>query len=100
MAEVVVAFDVATGDDALRLADRLPGLRWAKVGPMLFLRSGAPLIRELKQRDVKVFLDLKWHDIPHSVAGAVEAARDLDIDLAPNASPARERTHQSSSLST
>ena len=82
MAEVIVALDVDSADEALGLADRLPDLRWVKVGPMLFLRHGPAVIGELKNRGVSVFLDLKWHDIPSSVAGAVEAARELGVDLA------------------
>lgn len=82
MAEVIVALDLPSAADALRLADRLPGLRWAKLGPMLFLESGPALVRELKARGVRVFLDFKWHDIPHTVAGAVSAASRLGIDLA------------------
>ncbi len=82
MAEVIVALDVDSADEALGLADRLPNLRWAKVGPMLFLRHGPAVISGLKHRGVSVFLDLKWHDIPSSVAGAVGAARDLGVDLA------------------
>lgn len=82
MAEVIVALDVDSADEALGLADRLPNLRWVKVGPMLFLRHGPAVIGELKNRGVSVFLDLKWHDIPSSVAGAVEAARELGVDLA------------------
>ena len=82
MAEVIVAFDVATEREALRIADRLPTLRWAKIGPMLFLRYGPAIIDQFKSRDIKVFLDLKWHDIPHAVAGAMQAAADLGVDLA------------------
>ncbi len=82
MAEVIVAFDVATDREALQIADRLPSLRWAKIGPMLFLRYGSAIIDEFKSRDIKIFLDLKWHDIPHAVAGAVRAAADLGVDLA------------------
>ena len=82
MAEVIVALDVDSADEALGLADRLPNLRWAKIGPMLFLPHGPAVIGELKNRGVSVFLDLKWHDIPTSVAGAVSAARDLGVDLA------------------
>ncbi len=82
MAEVVLALDLASGPDALLLVDRLPGLRWAKVGPMLFLRDGPALVRELTSRGVKVFLDLKWHDIPSSVAGAVRAAGEHGVALA------------------
>ena len=78
MAELIVAFDHATGREALALADRLPGLTWAKLGPVLYVREGPALVREFAARGVHVFLDLKWHDIPSTVAGAVAAARDLD----------------------
>lgn len=82
MAELIVAFDVAASDAALRLADSLPGLRWAKLGPMLLLaEGGTALIAELRGRGVKVFLDCKWHDIPNTVAGAVRAAAALGVDL-------------------
>lgn len=82
MAEIIVAFDLASGREALALADRLPGLRWAKVGPVLYVREGPTLVREFSQRGVRVFLDLKWHDIPSTVAGAVTAARELGVSLA------------------
>ncbi len=82
MAELIVAFDHPTGREALNLADRLPGLSWAKVGPVLFVREGPALVREFASRGVRVFLDLKWHDIPSTVAGAVSAARDLGVHLA------------------
>jgi len=77
-----VAFDLASGRDALLLADRLPGLQWAKLGPVLYVREGPALVREFTARGVRVFLDLKWHDIPHTVAGAVAAARELGVSLA------------------
>lgn len=82
MAEVIVAFDHPTARDALALADRLPGLTWAKIGPVLFVRDGPALVREFRSRGASVFLDLKWHDIPSTVAGAVTAARDLGVQLA------------------
>jgi orotidine-5'-phosphate decarboxylase len=82
VAELIVAFDVASGREALALATRLPGLRWAKIGPMLYLREGPALVREFGARGVRVFLDLKWHDIPSAVAGAVTAARELGADMA------------------
>lgn len=75
MVELIVAFDVPSGRTALELADRLPGLRWAKIGPVLYVREGPALMREFIARGIRVFLDLKWHDIPSVVAGAVEAAR-------------------------
>lgn len=82
MAELVVAFDLPTAREALKLADRLPDLRWAKIGPVLYVREGPALVREFTGRGVRVFLDLKWHDIPHTVAGAVAAARELGVSLA------------------
>jgi orotidine-5'-phosphate decarboxylase len=82
VAELVVAFDLATGKEALALASRLPGLGWAKIGPVLFVREGPALVREFTARGIRVFLDLKWHDIPNTVAGAVEGARELGVSLA------------------
>lgn len=82
MPELIVAFDLATGRDALALADRLPGLRWAKIGSVLFAREGPTLVREFARRGIRVFLDLKWHDIPSVVADAVAAARDLGVSMA------------------
>ena len=82
MAEVVVAFDLPSGREALALAARLPGLTWAKLGPVLYVREGPALVREFAARGVRVFLDLKWHDIPSTVAGAVSAARELGVALA------------------
>jgi len=82
MAEIIVALDLDSAAAVERLLDRLPGLRWGKVGSTLFTREGPGIVRLLQQRGVKVFLDLKWHDIPHQVAGAVRAAADLGVTLA------------------
>lgn len=82
MAELIVALDLDSANDVERLLDRLPGLRWVKVGSTLFTREGPAVIRRLQRRGIWVFLDLKWHDIPHQVAGAVRAAADLGVDLA------------------
>src|SRR2546422_4256211 len=81
MAELIVAFEVPSGREGLALAGRLPGLRWAKIGPVLYNREGPSLIKEFTQRGVRVFLDLKWHDIPNIVASAVTAARELGVAM-------------------
>ena len=81
MAELIVAFDLPSGRDALALAGRLRGLRWAKIGPVLFGREGPSLVKEFTQRGIRVFLDLKWHDIPNIVASAVSAARELGVSM-------------------
>ena len=82
MSEIVVALDSPSADAALRLLDRIPAARWVKVGSVLMTRAGSSLIRTLHERGVRVFLDLKWHDIPNTVAGAVEAARDQGVAMA------------------
>ena len=82
MAELVVAFDLPSGREALALAGRLTDLKWAKLGPVLYVREGPALVREFAARGVHVFLDLKWHDIPSTVVGAVAAARELGVGMA------------------
>lgn len=77
-----MAFDLPSGREALALAARLPGLRWAKLGPVLYVREGPALVREFAARGLRVFLDLKWHDIPSTVAGAVAAACELGVAMA------------------
>jgi orotidine-5'-phosphate decarboxylase len=82
MADIILALDVPTAADALRMVDQLPKLQWVKVGPILMTREGPGLIRTLIDRGFKVFLDLKWHDIPHTVAGAVTAAQETGVAMA------------------
>ncbi len=81
MAELIVALDLPSGREALALAGRLPGLRWAKIGPVLYNREGPSLVKEFSERGIRVFLDLKWHDIPDIVASAVTAARELGVAM-------------------
>jgi orotidine-5'-phosphate decarboxylase len=82
VAEIIVALDVPTTDEARRLIDRI-GDRgdFYKVGLELYTRAGPAFVRELKRSGKRVFLDLKLHDIPNTVASAVRAAADLDVDL-------------------
>ena len=82
MAEVIVALDLPSAAEAERLLERLPEARWVKVGSILMTREGPALVRRLAERGLRVFLDLKWHDIPNTVAGAVSAARDLGVTMA------------------
>ncbi|TVP42423.1 MAG: orotidine-5'-phosphate decarboxylase [Gemmatimonadales bacterium] len=82
MAEIIVALDVPTAAEARRLVSRLgPDLDFVKVGLELFTREGPPVVRMLRDLGLRVFLDLKLHDIPHTVAAAVRAARELDVEL-------------------
>ena len=82
MADVIVALDLPSGSDALRLLDRLPEARWVKVGSILMTREGPDLVSVLTERGLRVFLDLKWHDIPNTVAEAVGSARALGVAMA------------------
>ena len=82
MAELILALDLPDRGSALALLDRLPALRWVKVGSQLMTAEGPPLVRELVSRGLEVFLDLKWHDIPNTVEGAVAAARGLGVRMA------------------
>lgn len=82
MSEVIVALDTPSSESALQLVDRLgEAAGYYKVGLELFTSAGPAIVSELKARDKRVFLDLKLHDIPNTVARAVRAACDLDVDL-------------------
>ncbi len=77
---VVVALDFPAAAQALQLAERLPPqLCRLKVGKELFTRAGPALVEKLQQMGFEVFLDLKFHDIPNTVAGAVRAAAELGV---------------------
>jgi orotidine-5'-phosphate decarboxylase len=72
---LLVALDVETGERALELASTLKDFAGGfKVGTRLFTLEGPSLVRELTRRGARVFLDLKFHDIPNTVAQAVESA--------------------------
>ena len=81
MAELILALDLPDRESALRLVGRIPSLRWVKVGSVLMTAEGPALVRELVARGLTVFLDLKWHDIPNTVRGAVSAARGLGVRM-------------------
>ncbi|NNE09000.1 MAG: orotidine-5'-phosphate decarboxylase [Gemmatimonadetes bacterium] len=82
MAEIIVALDGLTGESALRLTRGLgPSLSWVKVGLELYTREGPSIVRSLKEQGYRVFLDLKFHDIPATVFGAVRAAGETGADL-------------------
>ena len=78
---VILALDRLTADRALALVDAIPDLRWVKVGLELFTAAGPSVVEQLRQRGLRVFLDLKFHDIPATMAGACENAARLGADL-------------------
>jgi orotidine-5'-phosphate decarboxylase len=71
---VIVALDFSSAKLALEFVDRLEGrAAWVKVGLELYLAAGPEIVQTLTLRGLKVFLDLKLHDIPNTVAGAVRS---------------------------
>jgi len=79
--KVILGLDVDTMDDVKRILDLCPQCAWFKVGSQLFTRWGHQSLSLLKERKKKIFLDLKYHDIPNTVKNAVSAARDLGVDM-------------------
>lgn len=82
MPHVIVALDVPERVSALAMVDRLGvACEFYKVGLELYTREGPDIVRALRERGKRVFLDLKLHDIPNTVGRSVRAAIDLEVDL-------------------
>jgi len=78
---LMVALDVNNGEDAVALRDRLGNaVGWFKVGLRLFVAEGPSLVATIRQQH-RVFLDLKFHDIPNTVAQAIESAGNLGVEM-------------------
>ena len=79
---LIVALDVPSASEAIALADRLDGAcGWVKVGLELYIAAGPAVLEPLLKRGYSVFLDLKLHDIPNTVAGAVRSASGLGVGM-------------------
>jgi orotidine-5'-phosphate decarboxylase len=79
---LIVALDVPSAQEARALLDSLAGkVGMFKVGSQLFTAAGPDLVHEIVGRGEKVFLDLKYHDIPNTVASAVSGASRLGVSL-------------------
>lgn len=78
--ELIVAMDLPTPDGARDFLDRLDmATPYVKIGPRLYAMGGAPLINETVNRGYRLFLDLKLHDIPNTVASAVEPLCEMGL---------------------
>ena len=79
--ELIVVLDMDTAAAALDATDACGDCRWFKIGSQLFTRCGPEIVRAVRDRGKDVFLDLKFHDIPNTVAKAARAAADLGAKL-------------------
>jgi orotidine-5'-phosphate decarboxylase len=79
--KIIIALDVKTGQEALTLVEKLEDAEIFKVGLELFTSEGPFLFRDLNAREKRLFLDLKLHDIPNTVAGAVASAIRHNIHM-------------------
>jgi orotidine-5'-phosphate decarboxylase len=78
---IIVALDVPDLESAITLVDQLPEVSFWKVGLELFTSTGPKILEVLKSRNKRIFLDLKFHDIPNTVAGACRVAAGYGVDL-------------------
>jgi orotidine-5'-phosphate decarboxylase len=79
---ILAALDVPTAEEALKLAEQLtPVCGGFKIGSELFTSAGPDIVRRIRAAGAPVFLDLKFHDIPNTVAKAVAAAVKLDVQM-------------------
>ena len=79
---IIAALDVPNADAAIELAGQIaPAVGAFKIGGELFTSAGPDIVRRIRERGALVFLDLKFHDIPNTVAKAVAAAVQLDVQM-------------------
>ena len=84
MKDVIIACDFASQEECLSFLDKFEGLSrkpFLKIGMELFYGAGPQIVRELKSRGFKIFLDLKLHDIPNTVKKAMKVLSNLDVDM-------------------
>ena len=80
--DVIIACDFASAEQTLGFLDRFTGAKpFVKVGMELFYAEGPRIVREIKARGHKIFLDLKLHDIPNTVKKAMAVLSGLDVDI-------------------
>lgn len=79
--KIIVALDLGSEEEVKRALQTLPAVRFVKVGMELFYSTGPSLVYFLKDRGLKVFLDLKVHDIPNTASGAMRSLSKLGCDL-------------------
>lgn len=82
MKDVIIALDFPSRQKTLEFLDKMGDAKpFVKIGMELFYAEGHSLLREIKERGYKIFLDLKLHDIPNTVRSAMKALKGLDVDM-------------------
>ena len=80
--DVIIACDFNSAEETFSFLDKFTGKKpFVKIGMELFYAEGPQIVREIKKRGHKIFLDLKLHDIPNTVMKAMKVLSDLDVDL-------------------
>ena len=80
--DVIVACDFASAEQTFAFLDKFTGRKpFVKIGMELYYAEGPQIVREIKKRGHKIFLDLKLHDIPNTVKKAMAVLRNLDVDI-------------------
>lgn len=80
--DVIIACDFSSKEQVLGFLDRFTETKpFVKIGMELFYAEGPSIVREIKARGHKIFLDLKLHDIPNTVKKAMSVLRNLDVDM-------------------
>ena len=80
--DVIIACDFNTKEETLNFLDKFSDVKpYVKIGMELFYAEGPDIVREIKARGHKIFLDLKLHDIPNTVKKAMKVLSNLDVDM-------------------
>ncbi|MBO4376039.1 MAG: orotidine-5'-phosphate decarboxylase [Lachnospiraceae bacterium] len=80
--DVIVACDFSSAEDTFKFLDRFTGRKpFVKIGMELYYAEGPSIVKEIKKRGHKIFLDLKLHDIPNTVKKAMSVLSNLDVDI-------------------